>query len=653
MPRGLRLGSVAALLLAALLLSSPGRAEAHAGLVGSDPIAGAQLGAAPTEVVLAFTEPPEPSLTTLEVTSDEGEAIRTGPAAAVAGAPGSISIPMPKLGRGVYTVDYRVVSAIDGHATEGTLAFGVGVAPTGAAAVAATDAPTGSAFEVASRWILLLGLVALLGGAVASVAGFGGRAGADLLLPACGLGASVAGLLLLGEAQRRVAGYPLADIFGTPVGDALLRRAGGIALAGIGLLIAWRLPRVRRLGATLAALGALGAVAVHVEAGHAGAGGWPEALTVSAQVAHFAAAAVWFGGLAALLLGLRGAPPEEGRAAVGRFAGAAAAALVVVLVTGVLRSIDELASVGDLVETGYGLALIAKLALFVLIALIALRSRRRAGDVSARGPAGVIRSGRAELALAVIALGVAALLGTIAPPDAGEAAAAQAGISATGSDFGTTVRAELTAASDQPGPNLFEVEVEDYDTGEPVEAERVSLRFEPADDPDVEPTELRLSADGAGDYSGTGPNLAVDGRWRVTVQIERGGDSVDVPLELDLPIPEQFIAVQEIPGEAPEYTLQTTGGYIRLSPHPLEAGPSKVALTVFTEFSAEARVADIVLTAAAGDGPPDRVPLSRRGPGSFVAHGDLTAGPVTMTVIAYTRDGTRLRGFFELDVPSP
>jgi len=81
----------------------------------------------------------------------------------------------------IYPDGTRAVSAVDGHATEGTLAFGVGEAPTGAAAAAATDAPTGSAFEVASRWILLLGLVALLGGAVAGVARFGGTANADLV----------------------------------------------------------------------------------------------------------------------------------------------------------------------------------------------------------------------------------------------------------------------------------------------------------------------------------------------------------------------------------------------------------------------------------------------------------------------------------------
>ncbi len=326
MPRGLRLAALAALVLAALLLPAPRHAAAHAGLVSSDPIAGAELGAPPTEITLAFTEPPEPSLTKVDVTDADGRAVRIGPPQAITGAPGSIAIPMPKLDRGVYTVTFRVVSAVDGHATEGTLAFGIGTAPTGAAAVAATDAPTGSAFEVAARWILLLGLVALLGGAVAGVARFGGTANADLLLAAGGLAASIAGLLLLGEAQRRLADSSLADIFGTPVGDALLRRAAGLGLSAAGLLLAWRAPRLRRAGLALAAIGALAAIAFHVEAGHAGAGEWAEALTVTAQVAHFAAAGIWFGGLAALLLGLRGAAPEEARIAVGRFATAAAAA---------------------------------------------------------------------------------------------------------------------------------------------------------------------------------------------------------------------------------------------------------------------------------------------------------------------------------------
>ena len=227
------------------------------------------------------------------------------------------------------------------------------------------------------------------------------------------------------------------------------------------------------------------------------------------------------------------------------------------------------------------------------------------------------------------------------------------GLTASGSDFATTVRVDLAAASDQPGPNRFEVAIEDFDTGEPVEARRVSLRFEPLDDPVAEGSQLRLAAGPEGTYTATGANLSFDGRWRVTVLIEREDDAVEVPLALDLPIPEQLISIEEIPGKPPEYTLQTTGGYIRLSPRPWEPGPSKVLLTVFTEFSAEATVEEVALTIAAGDDPAEAVPLRRLGPGRFAADANLSAGPATMTVIAYARDGTRLRGAFESRCPGP
>ncbi len=75
-------------------------------------------------------------------------------------------------------------------------------------------------------------------------------------------------------------------------------------------------------------------IAIHVDAGHAAAGGWSAGLSVTTQVAHFAAAGIWFGGLAALLLRTRGAPSAEKAAAVRRFAFVAAAAVVVVFVTG-------------------------------------------------------------------------------------------------------------------------------------------------------------------------------------------------------------------------------------------------------------------------------------------------------------------------------
>ena len=115
-------------------------------------------------------------------------------------------MPLRSLGRGVYTVTFRVLSAVDGHATSGTYAFGVGVSPGKGATVSSTTKAGTSGLEVAARWVLLIGLVVLLGAAVAGAAGFAGPPGPNLRLAAGGWAASVVGLLLLGVAQRRTAG---------------------------------------------------------------------------------------------------------------------------------------------------------------------------------------------------------------------------------------------------------------------------------------------------------------------------------------------------------------------------------------------------------------------------------------------------------------
>ncbi|MDX6582440.1 MAG: copper transport protein [Solirubrobacterales bacterium] len=628
------------------------QAGAHAGLTTSDPVPGAELGASPETVRLSFSEQPQASLSTISVLDSSGTPQQSGDTQPVGGDPLSLSVPVPRLGRGVYTVSYRVVSAVDGHATAGAYAFGIRVSPTGVAATATTASPATSALEVIARWLLLLGLVALIGAAVAGAAGFGGPRGTDLILAAAGWLASVAGLVLLAVAQRRTAGSSLGDLLDTSVGSALVWRAVALAAAGAALLVARRRPRVRRWALVAAAIAAIAAIAVHVGAGHAAAGGWPAGLTVTTQVAHFAAAGIWFGGLAALLLGIRGAPSATKAAAVRRFAVVAAAALVVVFVTGTVRAVDELSSWGDLFDTGYGRAVLAKLVLIAIIFGLAARNRRRSVPTAETDLGPLRRTSQVELVLAIGALGVAALLGTLAPPVSGQSAATT-GLSTSGSDFGTTVEVTLTAVSDEPGPNRFVADVVDHDSGDPVDAGRVSLTFTPLDDPGVAASTLELKRVGDGSYAGSGANMAFDGRWGVAALIERGGDSVEVPLELDLPVAEPIPSVVRIPGEPPQYTIGVEFGLIRITPDPELAGPSKVYVRLYEGAEdLPAPTDQVVVTGAAGDGPAEQKPVTRLTRSRFVADIDLVAGPYTITVVAHRPDGARTRGAVELDVPA-
>ena len=102
-------------------------AFAHANLLSSDPAAGAQLDSAPDAVTLTFSEQPELRLTDVEVLATDG--IPVTDAVTAYGPRHTVKVGVKKLANGTYTVVWRCVSKVDGHATAGSFAFGVGVAP--------------------------------------------------------------------------------------------------------------------------------------------------------------------------------------------------------------------------------------------------------------------------------------------------------------------------------------------------------------------------------------------------------------------------------------------------------------------------------------------------------------------------------------------
>jgi copper transport protein len=619
------------LTIALLVVLAPAKASAHAGLIRSDPAAGAALGAAPTTVRLTFSERPQASLSSVRVLDARGRPTRAGPIAAVGS---TLAAPVAGLGRGVYTVDWRIVSAVDGHASFGKFAFGVGVTPPkDAIAATAASKPATSKLELLARWILLIGLVLLVGSAVAGVAGFAGSRGTGLLLATGGLLVAVIGLLLLAEAQRRAAHSSLSSLLDTPVGGALIGRAGALAAGGVALLVARR----HRIALGAAAVAGGVAIAVHVAAGHAAAGSWPSVLTVAAQTTHFVAAGIWAGGLLALLLGLLGTAPQERLAGVRRFSALALIALVALVITGTVRAIDELSSIGDLTSSGYGRAVLAKIVLVALIVAAAARNRRRNVTSVGTDPRPLRRTSRVELGLAAIALATAALLGTLSPPVAGQPNAPP-GLSASGTAQG--VRVKLSTASAQPGPNTFTAQVEG--------ARRLSLRFVPIDDPGVRPTVLALRPSGTDSFTGAGGNLRFDGRWRVEARTE----TATVPLELDVPGPNHFLSVLRAPGQPPEYTLQIgVDGYIRIIPKPERTGPSDVGIDFFDQIQSQLDVNEVVVTHQAGDGPTRRLPIRRLASNRFSTRATLARGRNTIAVVAHSSGGSRVRGVFELNVP--
>ena len=114
--------SARAALAIVLTLLLPAVVDAHAVLVKSSPARRAVLAQPPARVELTFNERLEPTYSTVSVWAP-GEK-RVDDARIVVGPddPRRLSVGVPSLGRGTYTVKFRVLS-VDGHLVEGTYPF--------------------------------------------------------------------------------------------------------------------------------------------------------------------------------------------------------------------------------------------------------------------------------------------------------------------------------------------------------------------------------------------------------------------------------------------------------------------------------------------------------------------------------------------------
>ena len=461
---------VCALIAMGAIAASVAPAGAHASLVGSTPPAGGRVptkalsqvfGHSP-KVTLRFSESVRMvNRSDVTVVNRRGERVDAGTLRTPDGDPRAVVVRL----RGAlisdsYTVRYRVVSA-DFHAVDGAFAFAVGTArlapPILAGSGGLSDtSPASVAARVAELAALglLLGLLvfrALVWGPVVeavcgpraaervialryerrvfwrafwAVAVFAGIAEAAVLAAKSAVvfhTGLVAALAHPADAYRLVAATRFGDLFGWR-GGAL------VALVAVGFF-AWTADDGRGLSTgrrrSLAVMALLVTAALSLLAGQGHASHAPLApLSVAADIAHLAAAAVWIGGLPWLLVVLLGAPralPDHGRAlasaTLGRFSRIALWSVVILAITGAMRMAGEMSAPGQLWSIGYGRTLGVKIALLVPILVLAARDRRLVAAALAVGvtPTAarlrvVARNVKMELAIAVGIITLAALL---------------------------------------------------------------------------------------------------------------------------------------------------------------------------------------------------------------------------------------------------
>lgn len=277
------------LLLALLLLLAPLPVVAHAGLLGAEPADGATVAEAPAVAVLRFNEPVTPI--TVRLLDGSGQDLPLpGPARAQNN---DIHVPLPAgLGRGQYTLSYRVTSA-DAHPVAGTILFGVGVAVESAGAAPGLDAPDDLLRASMLLRALANGATLLLAGGALAALVLGGSASqrwrlplAGLALLGHGLGVWVQGGVLIGEGT---AGLLQGNAWSLGLAST---RGPSFLLLLIGVA-ALSLPRAPR-SATLAGLAAV--FGSYLLTGHA-ASAPPVWLAKPLLLAHVTFAGFWIGAL--------------------------------------------------------------------------------------------------------------------------------------------------------------------------------------------------------------------------------------------------------------------------------------------------------------------------------------------------------------------
>lgn len=520
-------------------------ASAHGTLESSEPAEGTAVDRSPDELRLWISEPVSPRFSSVEIQSLDGTVIPIdGLVVEDDDGRGLLVVDLPALEDGTYSAAWTVLSQSDGHITRGLVVFGVGsgvvdrVGPEPAEPIPWTEAT--------ARWVGLFAIMALVGAVmVASVLleRQPHRGWARTMLRWCVAWASigaVAGLGLLISQAVALEGT-LPDTATLPEVSTLLVQttawgrfwaAREVLLVAMGGLALLSLRRGRpRPWTWLAGLGAALLFAQSMTSHGAGVAG-QTALGVTVDALHLAAASVWVGGLATVVM-LRNrlvVVPWRG------FSAMAAISVGVLLATGLFSSGLEVESVRAAVSSAYGRTLIGKIGLFALVALIgglnaALLNpwvSRTLGRALGK-PAGWVivdrsRFGRllvAELALGVLVVGATGLLTSLSPAKGETGSSSGAAVSAM-SDVIDDLAITLAVQPNRPGDNVFVVHAASSVRPASTPIERVLVRFTYLDE-DLGITTERMAEVEPGRFRLGGSQFGRAGEWGVDVVVRRRG----------------------------------------------------------------------------------------------------------------------------------
>jgi copper transport protein len=563
-------GALAAVVLGLVVM--PGVASAHAYLIRTSPTASRVLNAPPRQVSLTYDEAVEPRFAITSVTNVDGHQETTGPVRRSAADPDTLVVPLrPRLPEGWYLIYWRAIS-VDGHPVQGAFTYAVGPNPGPAPKFAVPSISAGATAPnlLIARWVMFLSVMVAIGlfafrffvarSLPRRVDGTGLRA-----LSIAFVAASVIGVLAIpvyldfaiaSDSLRSVfdveALVPLFRVtaFGRGYVDMMLCFALFCVAAWVALLVDRPDRRSRSLAEILAETGALlaagAALVLPGAVGHAGQTS-PRGLSVGIDWLHLIAGSTWLGGLVGLLVLWFTVGSKRRVAAlsivVPRFSTVALGSVALLLTTGTIATIDHMPALDALWDTGYGVAILVKIAILLVAMAVAagnlLSTRPRlaavgggsgdtgAGDGAASAAAGLLRRLVAlEAVLVAGAVFVAALLSSLAPPPPAfakqNAALASVGpgrVAQTIERAGYRLQV-LVSPNKAAAPDSFALRI--TKGGQPVRHANVTLTFNHTE-MQMPQQQYQLAETRPGLYSRRAPALIMVGKWALAFNVSPPG----------------------------------------------------------------------------------------------------------------------------------
>ena len=542
-------------------------AEAHANLIRSEPAANSTLDTSPDRITIWFSEPMEASFSEIQVLNATGARVDNADSAVDANDLTIMSVSLPELPDGTYTVAWRNLSTIDGHSLRGSFIFSVGEPISETAAAQTPHAHLlGSPEEPYIRWIVLLSALTLTGAltfellvSAPVLVAAGTRSPLGRLRPRLRarsqrlmwlalfvfLLASVAQLITQTSVAfdlepAAAAGQPAIELLQQTEWGRIWQYRAGLAVLTAALFLLPLIIRFRRSGRQdvllsttlwLALIASLGILLTISMTSHAAATLGIARFALINDIVHLTAAAVWVGGLMQFIantpLFIHGISESARRNALSRliprFSAAAALSVAVLTITGIYSAWAQVTDFAAM-QTPYGNALATKVSLIAALLLVAavnliwVRPRLRGSDNAAKW---LRRTVIAEIALAVLVILTVGFLTALEPARQFASRTLESerqALTFTDTVDGTDIT--LTIEPARVGQNTFTVRLADR-FGEPIDnATDVRLRVSYLDADFGEESVPTVNI-GGGEYRLADSAMSIAGAYQPEILIQR------------------------------------------------------------------------------------------------------------------------------------